>query len=110
MREAKLIVPKKWTDEYGEWETDLGPILEKLTLAYGGVTVTAGQGIWKAPDGSIVNEPVHILTVAIPVRLGRTEALWGAARYVGEAFKQEEVYLRTPNGEVHLLKRETDYN
>jgi hypothetical protein len=122
-REARIILPAT-ADAAG-----IAAIEQRLVHLFGGFTRSLGAGAWRDQDGSVVSEDVLIYDVATAAFtaaadasgvlsheserawLGASTHLRAIARDACNAFRQECVYLRTPDGEVHLIGPSgRDYN
>lgn len=95
--------------------------LAALAKAFGGYTITAGRCGWLAPDGTLHTDQVRVVDVAVPMFLPTSQAggvvtheteragmyaagiLFGIARDYARAADQQCVYVRIPNGDVHLI-------
>jgi hypothetical protein len=107
-REARLILPAAG---------DLASIRNvetRLVAAFGGYTKITGFGAWRSPHGTDAEE-VFIYDIAVAAFSGgdwleRDRAWYGAvgvlldiARDAARDLKQACIYLRFPDGEVHLV-------
>lgn len=97
--------------------------LSRLAQSFGGYTLTSGKGGWVAPDGTLHTDHVLIADVAVPMFLPVSQAggvvtheaeragmhatsvLFEIAREYCRAADQQCVYVRLPNGDVHLIDR-----
>jgi hypothetical protein len=105
-KEARIILPMRADAEA------LAEIETRLVAAFGEFTSYTGTGAWRAPDGSVMQEAVYVYDVAVPAFVAgyETHAWHGAsltlreiARDAARAMAQACVYLRLPDGEVHLI-------
>lgn len=99
---AMLNVPKN--DNSGQ------PIPHVLTAAvaavvaaFGGATITEGHGSWNAPDGRLVSEPVHVITVAYTDGTDSEAKLTAIAERVAIDAQQEAVFLARYNASVDFV-------
>jgi hypothetical protein len=108
-REAKIILPARA-------DTDaLAAIEARIVRAFGGFTRHAGHGAWRNPGSAIEYEDVLAYVVAVPAFTTSTtetelRAWHGAAAELRaiaceacNRLDQTCVYLRLPDGEVHLV-------
>ena len=114
LREAKIIVPAYFTAPEYEDETSSVNVRNEVTAQivkrFGGCTTSEASGAWKDKDGSIVSEPVFVLTFAIEDALHGSGA-WNLACLVGTDCNQVAVYtvgLLGP-GIVYILERGINY-
>lgn len=76
----------------------------------GGVTVTSGEGYWRAPNGETMAEPVNVYTVALATPSLKHPAnyqarnLRKAAIDAAKALGQTHLYARDCLGEVEILE------
>jgi hypothetical protein len=108
-REARIILPA------GGDPAEIERIERRIITSFGGFTRTAGHGAWHAPDGRVIQEDVFIYDVASPAFMagavddenrawhGASAELRAIAREACNRFWQSCVYLRLPDGEVHLI-------
>ena len=113
LREAKIIIPAYFTSPEYEDETSSvnvrNEVTAELVKRFGGCTTSEASGAWKDKDGSIVSEPVFVLTFAHADNAGL--GWFDLARLVGTDCNQEAVYtvgLLGP-GIVYILERGIDY-
>lgn len=96
LREARMILPASQAAEITKVEA-------QFVEDFGGFTAfPIAKGGWKAPDGSVMIEPVVALDVAMKPRDSKVieRIASDAARDAG----QQEVYLRLASGEVLFVK------
>jgi hypothetical protein len=98
MREAKIILPI-----VSGGETAHTSLKVRLCDAFGGVTVTAGEGSWRSPSGAIINEPVRIYSVAAEGRETQCATLDSLAQQAGMDLFQETIYIRQFDGQVTIF-------
>lgn len=105
LREARIVMPFFATAA----SLDVHSKLRKaLCDTFGGFTATGGQGGWRAPDGSIVQDNVTVYDVAMDGhRDGPYDALARIAIEAGKALNQQSVYVRYCNGNVDIIDIET---
>jgi hypothetical protein len=108
-REARIIIPA------GSDPAEIERIERRIITSFGGFTRTAGYGAWRAPDGSVMLEAIFVYDVAAPAFMagavddenrawhGAAAELRAIAREACNRLWQSCVYLRLPNGEVHLI-------
>jgi hypothetical protein len=105
-KEARIILPMAADAEA------VTAVETRLVAAFGGFTSYTGTGAWRASDGHPVVEAVRVYDVAVPAFMAgyETHAWHGAsaelreiARDAARAMAQACVYLRLPDGEVHLV-------
>jgi hypothetical protein len=105
-REARIILPAS-----AEFSA-LAKIEAKLVSAFGGFTRHMGYGAWRNPTGTVEMEQVLVYDIAVPAFdacqpdrawLGSAGKLFDIARDAARMLAQECVYLRLPDGEVHLV-------
>src|SRR5262245_27784513 len=89
MREARIICPV--LDKQFE---------EDLIERFGGYTRTQGVGGWKNDVGVPEVEPIYVYDIATTQR---AKLVIYALQY-GRRNGQKEVYLRMPEGDVHMLR------
>lgn len=95
--------------------------LSRLSQAFGGYTMTSGKGGWIAPDGTLHNDDVLVVDVAVPMFLSVSQAggivtheteragmhatsvLFEIAREYCRDAGQQCVYVRGPHGDVALI-------
>lgn len=103
LREAKVIVPEFDNDgnslsEVHEW------VSGALNDAFGGVTVTKGDGAWRGPSGKLYKEPVLLFLVACsPLEEDSYKELRAVVAYVLRNGKQKAVYVQFPDGSVEII-------
>ena len=108
LREARIILPT--TDNNGNTLEHVKRALEmELAKTFGGYTIImTGRGGWMDPhnDNSFarhaITEAIWIIDVAVedgPLQL----ELFIIARNLKIAARQDAIYLRLPNGEVHFV-------
>lgn len=112
MREARIILPTHGNGVYGEDALTIHALARgKLVLAFGGITVSAGLGIWKSPEGEEIEEPILIYDIAVgrnliyDVREANTADATIRRIAVGaaKALKQHSVYVRYTTGDVEII-------
>jgi hypothetical protein len=108
-REARIILPAE-SDP-----AEIERIERRMVAIFGGFTRHAGHGAWRAPDGSVMQEAVFIYDVAVPAFMagavedenrawrGASAELRAIACEACNRLWQSCVYLRLPDGEVHLV-------
>jgi hypothetical protein len=78
----------------------LGYLVDK----FGGATVRDAVGIWRDPKtGHLHNEPVWELVSAYEPSQASHNVLQGVAQWLGEAGRQEAVYVRFASGDVEIV-------
>lgn len=110
-------------DVFNRIEAANASALSRLAQAFGGYTLTSGKGGWVAPDGTLHEDHVLVVDVAVPLFLPVSQAggivtheteragmfatgkLWTVARDYASAAEQQCVYVRLPSGDVHLIDR-----
>lgn len=102
MREAMIVVPKA-DNEGRSLRGVLDATTRRLALAFGGATVSEGQGLWIAPDGTLFDEPVWRVETATVPGPNTDAILRGIAYQVGRDGRQQAVYVRFPSGDVEVL-------
>ena len=103
MNESRIILPVN--DNLGRPLTRAHATLRDAIIdAFGGVTVTRGNGCWRGHDGTLYDEPVVIYDVAHADRPAARGALRSIALAACIDADQECVYLRLPDG-VELIAR-----
>jgi hypothetical protein len=103
LREAKIIVPEFDNDKNSLSAVHRG-VAKHLQQAFGGVTITKGDGSWFDPsDGEIYSEPVLLFYVACEVEQSSFDILSEAAAYVKKVGKQKAVYVNFPDGSVKIV-------
>jgi hypothetical protein len=108
-QEAKIILPAR---------ADAGALAAfeaRLVTAFGGFTRHAGHGAWRNPGGAIEYEDVLAYVVAVPAFMAGAPEDEGRAWHGASAelrmlaceacnrLNQTCVYIRLPDGEVHLV-------
>jgi len=108
-REARIVLPA-----HGALDV-IRNIESRLVAAFGGFTKLTGFGFWRAPNGQNDAEAVYVYDVAVPAFMGgdclvrdrawygAVETLWDIARDAARDLRQACVYVRFPDGEVHLI-------
>jgi hypothetical protein len=108
-REAKIILPAR--ADAGA----LATVEARLVAAFGGFTRHAGHGAWRNPGGAIEYEDVLAYVVAVPAFMagaaedeirawhGASATLREIAREACNRLWQTCVYVRLPDGDVHLV-------
>lgn len=100
MREARIIMPLVSTDSQHTREHDR--LKRALAQNFGGYTVTIGSGGWVDGRGFLIRETVAIYDIAMPdTKLNRSRVR-DLAYLTAVELKQESVYVRTPDGNVHI--------
>jgi hypothetical protein len=116
-REARIILPAE-----GD-AAEIARIERRMVTVFGGFTRHAGHGAWRALDGRAMQEAVFIYDVAVPAFMagtiddelrawhGAAAELRAIAREACNRLGQSCVYLRLPNGDVHLIRPDgRDFN
>jgi hypothetical protein len=108
-REARIILPMRADAEA------LAEIEARIIRAFGGFTSCVGTGAWRAPDGHADVEAIRVYDVAVPAFMagavedenrawhGAAAELRAVAREACNRLEQACIYLRLPDGEVHLI-------
>jgi hypothetical protein len=108
-REARIILPMRADAEA------LAAIERRLVAVFGGFTSCVATGAWRAPDGHVEVEAVRMYDIAVPAFMagavedenrawhGAAAELRMIAREACNRLGQSCVYLRTPDGDVHLV-------
>lgn len=99
LREAKIILPVYDNDGDENNEVHKG-LRRRLIDAFGGVTITEGEGAWCDGDGD-VHEAAISYVVAVP--LGSGDQIRHIAQWAGRALKQKSVYLVQRTGVVEII-------
>lgn len=102
MRESVLIVPKRDNDG-GDLAAVQSQAAESLIDAFGGVTVQEATGGWKAPDGTVILEPVWRLISAYEPKPENDKKIKAIAEAIGKAAHQIAVYIRYAGGNVEIV-------
>lgn len=101
--EGLLTSPSKTTwqgyDKY--WHT-IRAARAECVEAFGGLTITKGEGFWKDSDGAVVREPVEVYTVAADGGYEYDHALHRIAYTAAQALEQKAVYVRGFDGNVRI--------
>ena len=106
-REARIILP--CFDNKGTSLENVKRVLEiKLAQEVGGYTlITSGRGSWMNGEDTflrqVVTETVWVFDIAVHDNAGNNEALRCIAVALKDDAKQDAIYLRLPNGEVHFV-------
>ena len=100
-REAKIICPNT-AKAPGNAPRALYLAQRDCVLAFGGYTAAQGDGGWIDDHGTLIAEPVTILTIACGPTPEQWQALDAIADTVGRMACQECVYIKYPNGNVEL--------
>jgi hypothetical protein len=116
-REAKIILPARADADA------LAAIERRIIAVFGGFTRHAGHGAWRNPGGAIEYEDVLTYVVAVPAFMagavedenrawhGAAAELRAIAREACNRLGQTCVYLRLPDGDVHLIRPDgRDFN
>jgi hypothetical protein len=108
-REARIILPMRADAEA------LAAIERRIVAIFGGFTSSVGTGAWRAPDGHTDVEAVRMYDIAVPAFMAgavedENRAWHGAAvelRMIAceacNRLEQACIYLRLPDGDVHLV-------
>jgi hypothetical protein len=99
--EAKLIIPNT-AKSPGDAARALQVTCRDCAAAFGGYTVTQGDGGWMDPAGVLITEPVSILTVACENTIAAMDILDTIADNVGHWARQDCIYIVYPNGRVYI--------
>jgi len=103
MQEAVFILPCR--DQRGNPSDKFRKgFISELVAAYGGATVTDGDGYWNDASGKTIREPVKVITIAVankPVKSRLVQFAQNAA----QALQTDAVYLRLPDNTVHLVNQ-----
>lgn len=103
LREAKIIVPEFDNDKNSLAAVHRG-VAKHLQQAFGGVTITKGDGSWFDPeDGEIYSEPVLLFYVACEDQQLSYDILRKAASFVKKEGKQKAVYVAFPDASVEII-------
>lgn len=102
MREGMVICPKK--DNAGHPLPHVRrKAIEMMVRAFGGCTSRDAIGHWRDGAGEVLTEPVVELVSAYEPGPNGNASLRQVARWIGEAAKQQAVYIRTADGEAELI-------
>jgi hypothetical protein len=108
-KDARIILPMRADAE------ELAKIERRIVVSFGGFTSYVGTGAWRAPDGHTDVEAVRVYDVAVPAFTagaledgnrawhGASTELRAIAREACNRLEQACIYLRLPDGEVHLV-------
>ena len=101
LREAKIIAPAEYNHR---------PLCNALVDAFGGVTVTLGNGEWRDSDMKIERERVRIIYVAAePTTYNNARIRDIALKFVGQGMQQQAVYIVGLSGKAVLYEVGADY-
>lgn len=103
MREAMVICPMK-DNEGVSLEAVRMYAEHEMSTAFGGVTTTASSGSWVSPQGELITEPVWQLVSAMDANEKNDATLKSIAKRILRHGKQQAVYMRAANGDVHILE------
>lgn len=107
MREARIVAPllANGPEPRQSLEASNRRLVDALTLQFGGVTITQGQGRW-TDNGVIYIDPVNVYDVAMwPEPRGDLALVKLARTFMVEA-GQEALYLRYADGTVVILDKD----
>jgi hypothetical protein len=104
LREARIVMP------HGDTAASImahNTLRRQLAKAFGGFTCFRGEGGWVDGNGNLIRDNVMIYDIAMDNhRDAPFELLHRIAIDAGRALDQDSVYIRYPNGEVHIEKIE----
>lgn len=106
MHEARIIMPSNGRGTPHSTNRRAHEVIEgQLAAAFGGYTVSTGNGGWIDNDGNLIRDAVRVYDVAINTREieGADAALCNIAVTAGRALNQQCVYVRMTNGQVILI-------
>lgn len=106
VHEAKILAPKYLNDGLTETKGARAALASALVREFGGATVSDANGLWKAPDGSVISEPMIAYAVAAEESEASDTVLEALAQGLAIATDQLAVYLLDTHGRVQFITKE----
>ena len=94
-RQASFVCPGTVPNATLGWE---------LCKAFGGYTVTAGQGAWISPSGDFIKEQVQVYTVAMEPTWKNNRRLSLMVRLWLQRLNQHSGYIQYADGRVEIFE------